>query len=113
MRGAASEIAQSAEAKRALFRARAALKALAKAASAAGALVRAAWRTSGSHARAFGSSREARALRARARRAARTAAATARAAGVRAGRGGAQAWNRAVSSGGRLRAAAKRKLARA
>jgi hypothetical protein len=74
--------------------------------------VRAAWRTSGGHVRAFGGSREAQALRASARRAARTTAAAARAAGVRAASGGAQAWDRTVDAGGRLGAAAKRKLAR-
>ena len=74
IRGAASDIAQSVEAKRARMRARAALNALAKAASAAGALIRAAWRTSGSHVRTFGSSREAGPRGARARPAPRAVA---------------------------------------
>jgi len=53
-RQAASEVAASAEARRAMIRARQAVKALGVAATAATALIKSAWRTGGGHARAFG-----------------------------------------------------------
>lgn len=73
VRGAAADIARSAEAKRVRMHARQAVSSLGKAATAAGALIRTAWRKSGEHARAFGGSREVRALRPRATRAAGSA----------------------------------------
>jgi hypothetical protein len=98
-RRAASEVATSAEARRAMARARHAVKALGDAATAATALIRAAWRTSGGRARAFGQSREFRVLQNNARRAAERAAATALAAGTAAGERAAATWERAVSGG--------------
>lgn len=47
-------MAASAEARRAMIRARQAVKALGVAATAATALIKSAWRTGGGHARAFG-----------------------------------------------------------
>jgi hypothetical protein len=108
-----------------MTRARLAVKALGNAATAATALIRTVWRTSGGHARAFGQSREVRALQTATRRAADRAAATARAAGATAGERAAATWQRAVTggkklvsraessvtrTGRRLRAAARRKI---
>jgi hypothetical protein len=92
-------VASSAEAQRAINRARLAVDALAEAATAAGALIRAAWRASKGRARVFGQSRELRALQASARRAAETTVASARTAGAAAGQRGTAGWNRAVTSG--------------
>jgi hypothetical protein len=95
-------VASSAEVRRAVARAREAVKALGKATTAAAAAIRAAWRTSGGHARMFAQSREVRALSASARRAAQRAAVTARSAGATAGHRAAENWKQAVTRGRNL-----------
>jgi hypothetical protein len=93
----AAEVAGSAAARRARARAHEALDALSKAAGAATALVQAAWRTSGAHIHTLASSRDVRALQARARRAAQAVATTLRAAGVTAAKRGEKIWAKAAA----------------
>lgn len=112
-RRAAADVAASAEAKRAMLRARSAVDALAKAAAATGALVGAAWRTSGGHARRFTTSAEMRALQAGARRAMRNAVSAARAAGVAVEQRGEKAWSGAVAGGRQALSRARGTVARA
>jgi hypothetical protein len=96
-----------------MMRARSAVSALGKAATAATALIKAAWRTSGGHAKAVGQSREFRALQASTHEAAQTAVAAARAASAAAGKRGAAGWKRAVTTGKRAIARAERSFERA
>jgi hypothetical protein len=110
---AAADVAASAEAKRAMRRARGAVDALARAATATGALIQAAWRTSGGHARRFTTSAEMRALQAGARRAVRNAASAARAAGVAVEQRGEKAWSGAVAGGRKALSQARGTMARA
>jgi hypothetical protein len=112
-RRAATDVAGSAEAQRAINRARLAVRVFGKAATAAAALVSAAWRASEGHARAFGHSRELRALQTSARRAAETALANARTVGAAAGKRGVASWNRAVTSGKRAVSRAERSIRQA
>jgi hypothetical protein len=105
-------VASSAEVRRAVTRAREAVRALGKAATAAAAAIRAAWRTGGSHTRMFAQSHEVRALRASARRAAQRAAVTARSAGATAGHRAAESWKEAVTCGRNLLSRAGRSVKR-